>query len=265
MIALCVLGAVVIVAALLFLDAVAARILTTAATMHLGTPTTVRSVHLGLFEGRSTLTGLQIAQPAGFGDGPMIELERASITAGLSELLSHDIVIESIELNGLSVHVVEASGLVNLQVVADTVAKDHDAASASTAPPATEPSAGGTVVIRSLTMSGIRVSARGSAVLSQGESVEVAIPALAVSDLGTKTQVSDVAAQLSAELMNRLLVAIVQAKVEGLSQQALSGLQTASSSLANATKSILEQTGSAVQKTLEGAGDAIKGLFGGEK
>ncbi len=260
-----VLCAMSIVAAVLFLDAVAARVLTSAATLHFGTETTVRSVHLGLFDGRSTLTGLQVGQPAGFGEGPMLVIDHASITAGLAELLSHDIVIESIEVDGLSVHIVEANGLVNAQVVADTLTKEKDATPPTAAPATSETPSGGTVAIRALTVSGIRVSARGGSVLSQDQTVEVTIPDLVVTDLGTKTKVSDIAAQLSAELMNRLLVAIVQAKVQGFPQQMLTGLQSASSSLADATSSLLNQTGSAIQGTIEGAGEAIKGLFGGGK
>ena len=59
-----------------------------------------------------------------------------------------------------------------------------------------------------------------------------------------------------------LLIAIVEAKIQGLPSQMLSGLTSASSTLSDVTSSILRESGDAIQKGLKGAGDAIKGLFG---
>jgi hypothetical protein len=60
-----------------------------------------------------------------------------------------------------------------------------------------------------------------------------------------------------------LLVAIVEAKIVGLPQSMMSGLSSASSSLGNATASFLKGSGAAIQNTINGAGDAIKSIFGG--
>ena len=254
-----VMTAVCVLATLFFLDAAAARILTTAATRVLGTTTTVRSVHLGLLDGKSMLDGLQIAQPPGFGEGPaMISVQHASVTAGLFEIIGKDVVIESVEIDGVELHLVEAGGRVNLQVVASNLGAS-DAAQPAT-PTATADS--GTVTIRKLRVTNIRVTATGNAALTSGKTVEVTIPDIEVNDLGTKTPVSEVAARVTTELMSRLTVAIVQAKIEGLPNEMVSGLSSAASTLGDLTKSLLEESGDAIQKGLKGAGDAIKGLFG---
>ncbi len=262
--AVSVLIAACVVATIFFLDAAAARILTTAGSHVLGTTTTVRSVHLGIFETTSSLNELQIAQPTGFGDGAMIAVQRASITVGLSELLSHDILIDEILIDGVEVHLVEAGGKVNLQVVANTVAGTDDAATSatSTTPATSAPPSSGAVTIRSLKVTNIRVNASGNSALADGQTVQVTIPDIIVTDLGSKTPMSEVATRVTTELMDRLLIAIVEAKIQGLPSQMLSGLTSASSTLSDVTSSILRESGDAIQKGLKGAGDAIKGLFG---
>lgn len=256
---LAVMVAACLVATIFFLDAVAARILSTAATQVLGTPTTVRSVHLGLFDGRSTLDGLQVAQPAGFGEGFMFSVQHASVTAGLFELIGDDVVIESIEIDGVDVNLVESEGRVNLQVVANNVTGSDT----TPTPATTEQSASArSVTIRTLRVTNIHVSAAGNSALVAGKKVHVTIPDIVVSDLGTKTPMSEVAARVSTELVERLTVAIVQAKIEGLPSEMASGLASAASTLTTNAKSLLENSGDAIQKGLKGAGDAIKGLFG---
>ncbi|MSR69613.1 MAG: hypothetical protein EXS17_04630 [Phycisphaerales bacterium] len=234
-----VLVAACVVATALFLDAAAARILTSAASHVLGTPTTVRSARLGIFDRKSSVTGLQIAQPTGFGEGPMISVASASITVGLIELCGDDIVIEAIEIDGVDVNLVEVNGQVNVQVVANTVAHCDDAPPPPPTPPSTAKGASGSVTIRSLRVTNIRVSARGNAALADGQSMNVTIPDIVANDLGTKTPASEIAAKVTTELMDRLLVAIVQAKIEGLPNEVLSGLQSASSTLSDVTQSIL--------------------------
>lgn len=254
-----VMGAACLVAAVFFLDAVAARVLSTAATHVLGVTTTVRSVHLGVFDGESTLTGLQIAQPEGFGDGAMIVVQHASVTAGLLELFGKDVVLEAVEIDGVQVNLVESSGRVNLQVVAASV-------TASDQPPqpaaSRESASAGTLTIRTLRVSNIQVCASGNSSLAAGTKVQVSIPDIVVNDLGTKTPMSEVAASVGKELVDRLTVAIVQAKIEGLPTEMANGLANAASSLSDMATPLLESGGDAIQKGLKGAGDAIKGLFG---
>jgi hypothetical protein len=237
-----------------FFDAIASRVISTAGTRVLGVTTTVRSTHLGLLDGKSSVSGLKIAEPNGFGDGSMISVETASVTAGLSKLLGPDIVIDELSIDGVTVNLVEVNGQVNLQVVAtnltSTDTKDNKSA--------------GTVTIRQLKVTNIKVFATGDTVLVGSKPVAVTIPDILISDIGTKTPASEVAAQISTQLMNHLLVAIVEAKIVGLPQSMMSGLSSASSSLGNATASFLKGSGTAIQNTINGAGDAIKSIFGGQ-
>lgn len=246
-----------------FFDAIASRVISTAGTRVLGVTTTVRSTHLGLLEGKSSVSGLKIAEPNGFGDGSMISVETASVTAGLSKLLGDDIVIDELSIDGVTVNLVEVKGQVNLQVVATNLTSTDTKEEATPAPTTKDTKSAGTVTIRQLKVTNIKVFATGDTVLVGSKPVAVTIPDILISDIGTKTPVSEVAAQISTQLMNHLLVAIVEAKIVGLPQSMMSGLSSASSSLGNATASFLKGSGTAIQNTINGAGDAIKSIFGG--
>ena len=247
-----------------FFDAIASRIISTAGTRVLGVTTTVRSTHLGLLEGKSSISGLKLAEPNGFGDGSMISVETASVTAGLSKLLGDDIVIDELAIDGVTVNLVEVKGQVNLQVVATNLTSTDTKEEATPAPATKGDKSGGTVTIRQLKVTNIKVFATGDTLLIGSKPVAVTIPDILISDIGTKTPVSEVAAQISTQLMNHLLVAIVEAKIVGLPQSMMSGLSSASSSLGNATASFLKGSGTAIQNTINGAGDAIKSIFGGQ-
>ena len=246
-----------------FFDAIASRVISTAGTRVLGVTTTVRSTHLGLLEGKSSISGLKLAEPNGFGDGSMISVETASVTAGLSKLLGDDIVIDELSIDGVTVNLVEVKGQVNLQVVATNLTSTDTKEEATPAPATQGDKSAGTVTIRQLKVTNIKVFATGDTVLVGSKPVAVTIPDILISDIGTKTPASEVAAQISTQLMNHLLVAIVEAKIVGLPQSMMSGLSSASSSLGNATASFLKGSGTAIQNTINGAGDAIKSIFGG--
>lgn len=263
-VALAVLIVAVVIAAVFFLDAAAARILATAATSVLGTDTTVRSLHLGLVDGRSVADGLRIEQPAGFPKGEMISVGHVAITAGLRELLSNDVVVEAIELKGVTVNLVEAGGKLNLQVVADRVASGDGAPAPSKAPAAAAQPSQRTVVVRKLTVSEIQVTASGTTGISDGATVSVTIPDIEVSDLGTNTTVGDLSEQLAQQIFEKLLVAIVQARIEGLPTEISAGLQSAASNLQGAAQGVIDAATSGVGQALEGVGGALKGLLGGD-
>ena len=247
-----------------FFDAIASRVISRAGTRVLGVTTTVRSTHLGLLDGKSSVSGLKISEPNGFGDGSMISVETASVTAGLSKLLGDDIVIDELAIDGVTVNLVEVKGQVNLQVVATNLTSTDTKEEATPAPATKDDKPAGTVTIRQLKVTNIKVFATGDTVLIGSKPVAVTIPDILIKDIGTKTPVSEVAAQISTQLMNHLLVAIVEAKIVGLPQSMMSGLSSASSSLGNATASFLNGSGTAIQNTINGAGDAIKSIFGGQ-
>jgi len=255
-IGIAILAMATIVTAVLFIDAVAARIVSTAGTRVLGVSTSVRSVHLGLLSGSSKLDGLVVAQPAGYAGGPMLSMERVEVRAGLGELMSDDIVIAQLSISGVAIDLSELNGRINLQVVADNVSSSGAGASATAAPATPSKS---TVTVRELRITGIRVKARLENALASGKVLDATIPDIVVQDIGTKTTVDEVAARISAKLMDQLIVAIAKAQIEGLPTSFSNGLQSAGAQLGG----VLEQSGGAIGEGLQKVGDAFKSIFGG--
>lgn len=245
-----------VVMAVLFIDAVAARVVSTAGTRVLGVDTTVRSVHLGLLSGSSKLDGLVVAQPAGYSGDPMLSVDRVEVRAGLGELIGDDIVIDQVAISGVAVDLSEVNGRINLQVVADNISSAQSAAPATST--ASTPSKS-SVTVRELRITGIRVKARLENALTSGKVLDATIPDIVVTDIGTKTTVDEVAARISAKLMDQLIVAIAKAQIEGLPSSISSGLQSAASQLGG----VLEQSGSSIGQGLEKVGDAFKSIFDG--
>lgn len=246
-----------VVMALLFLDAVAARIVSTAGTRVLGVSTSVRSVHLGLMSGSSSLNGLLVAQPPGYSGDPMLSVERVEVRAGLGELISDDIVIDQIAIDGVAVDLSEVNGRINLQVVADNILAAGKAPESDPAAPAAPSKS--SVTVRELRITGIKVKARLDNALASGKVLDATIPDIVVQDIGTKTTIDEVSARISAKLMDHLIVAIAQAQIEGLPTSFSNGLQSAASRLGG----VLETSESAIGEGLQKVGDAFKSIFDG--
>lgn len=256
------------VTAVLFLDAAAARVVVIAGTRVLGVQTTLSSAHIAIFGGTSSLHELAVAQPAGFGTDSMFKVRYAGVTANLPELLSSDVVIEEINIDGVLVTLVEKGSKVNLQVVADSLNQTSDASPAPTATPAPTTNSSGTVTIKQLKVTGIKVLVEGDSHVTAGKILEVNIPDIIVADLGSKTPVSQVAAHVTAQLMNRILLAIVKAQIAGLPSAMASGLQSAAGkvgSIFNGTAEfpIVKGAGTAIKDGVEDIGKGIKNIFGG--
>ena len=263
-------GSVVLIGvlAILFLDAAAARVVAIAGTRVLGVQTTLSSAHIAIFGGTSSLNELAVAQPEGFGTDSMFKVRYAGVTANLPELLSSDVVIEEINIDGVLVTLVEKGAKVNLQVVADSLNQSSDASPTPTATPAPTKDSSGTVTIKQLKVTGIKVLVEGDAHVTAGKILEVNIPDIIVADLGSKTPVSQVAAHVTAQLMNRILLAIVKAQIAGLPSAMANGLQSAAGkvgSIFNGTAEfpVIQGTGAAIKSGVQDLGKGIKDLFGG--
>jgi len=168
------------------------------------------------------------------------------------------------------VTLVEKDGKVNLQVVADTLSQSS-AASPTPAPtptPATTNTSARSVAIKQLKVTNIKVVVQGDSHVTAGKTLEVKIPDIIVADLGSKTPASKVAAHVTAQLMNRILLAIVKAQIAGLPSAMASGLESAAGkvgSIFNGTAEfpMVKGAGTAIKDGVQDLGKGIKNIFGG--
>lgn len=83
------------------LDAVVRWAVESSLSRTFGTETTVGSLDLEVFAGRVTVEGLRVAGPEGFGDAPFLSLRRATLGAGLANVLRDTVDVREVGLEGL--------------------------------------------------------------------------------------------------------------------------------------------------------------------
>lgn len=73
---------------------------------YLAPPASVEAVHLVGLGGRATLRGLRVSQPAGFGDGLLLDLPEATVDVAVLSLLASPLTVREVAITGMTVHLV---------------------------------------------------------------------------------------------------------------------------------------------------------------
>jgi flagellar hook-basal body complex protein FliE len=262
-------GALVVVAALvlvvvLSIDFTAARVISSEGTSVLGAKTSVGGAHIALLGGTSSVSGLRVAQPEGFGEGDMLSLDRTAVTVRLPALIGERIEIDEVALTGLAVAVVSKDGTINLQKVADNVQKSMSSTEAEPAPAEVKP--GKEVLIRKLVVRDIDVTATGMGMTVTGNPVKIRIPDITLDNVSSANAQDSLTSEITSQVLQSVVAGVLKSNVEGLSDTALAGLNSAGTTLNTAIEQFSETAKVAAAKLSEGLKGATKDLEGaGEK
>ena len=278
-----VVAAAVLLALVLSIDFTAARVISSQGTSVLGAKTSVGGAHIALFGGTSSVSGLRVAQPSGFGEGDMLSLDRTSVTVRLPALLGERVEIDEVSLSGLDVAIVSKDGKINLQAVADNVQKSMSDTTAKPAPAGEKP--GKEVLIRKLVVSDIDVTATGMGVTVTGNPVKVRIPNITLENVSSANAEESITSEVTSRVLQSVVAGVLKSNVEGLSDTALAGLNAAGGTLNTAIEQFsetakvaaaklaegvkgatkdLEGAGKELEKDLNGAGKGLQGILGGK-
>jgi hypothetical protein len=281
-------GALVVVAALvlafvLSIDFTAARVISSEGTSVLGAKTSVGGAHIALLGGTSSVSGLRVAQPEGFGEGDMLSLDRTAVTVRLPALIGERIEIDEVALTGLAVAVVSKDGTINLQKVADNVQKSMSGTDAAPAPSDEKP--GTEVLIRKLVVRDIDVTATGMGMTVTGNPVKIRIPDITLENVSSASAQDSITSEITSQVLQSVVAGVLQSNVEGLSDTALAGLNSAGSTLSTAIEKFsetakvaaaklseslkgagtgLEDAGKKAAEGVEGIGKGLQGILGGK-
>jgi hypothetical protein len=274
-------GSLAVIAALglvlvLSIDFVAARVISSEGTSVLGAKTSVGGAHIALLGGTSSVTGLRVAQPEGFGEGDMLKLDRTAVSVRLSALMGERIEIDEVSLTGLAVELVSKDGTINLQTVANNVQKSMSDTSAKPAPAQEKP--GKEVLIRRLVVKDIDVTATGMGMTVTGNPVKVRIPDITLENVSSANAEDSITSEITSQVLQSVVTGVLKSNIEGLSDTAMAGLNSAGSTLGTAIDKFSDtakQTAAKFSEGLEGAGNGIKkdvddlskglkGIFGGK-
>src|SRR5262245_30818941 len=109
------------IGAALLVDSLAAQAVERGGTYALGVPTEVDSASIGLFSGRFSLQGLEVANPPGFAEPNFFALSSIAIELPLSSLLEERVTIPSLALEGVSIDLERNSKGTNYGSILDSL------------------------------------------------------------------------------------------------------------------------------------------------
>ena len=213
---------VLLLAAYMSVDAIAASVLRSEGTTILGVKTDVASIRLGLFGAQTSVKGLSIANPEGFDKPEFVHLDRVDIAASVFTLLSSTIDIPTVKLDGLTLDLEQVGDRLNATVIVDHVAKaiDVDDDDDDEGDPVK-------LNIGVLEITNIKLTASGSIVNLAGGRLDATIGSFSLKDVGTNTNGDDVTEQVVSLALEIVLKHIKDNPVRGLSGAAVGSLATA--------------------------------------
>lgn len=286
-IALLVVVVIVVAGALFYIDSIAKKAIEQGGEMALGVPTSLESVHISLLGGEASLSGLQIANPAGFKAKTFMELGQGEVAISLGSLMSDTVKIPRVELSNIRLNLEQSGKKNNIDpILARTKSKGGGKGGKSSSQ-GSEPAAEGgkKFIIEYFSLEDVQVNARLN-LLGHSSSVNLVLPKIELHNLGAESQglplselvqkivhaILSVAQQSSGKLspaLSKLLAGElkglddIQTKVIGQATETMSDLQE------NIKKQVPENLPSETSKAVqEKGGELLKGvgnLFGGDK
>jgi hypothetical protein len=267
--------AVVGVAAVLAVDSIVVTAVRAVGPRLLGVDVALSSASIGILGSTTSLEGLQVGNPKGFSPEPCLALSKLEIEVRATAVLSSDIVIPSMLIDGLVLRLEKKDGIINVQQVANNASKALGGGAEATKEP-TPPAKGGTkVTIRQLTLRNVRLIASGD-VAKVPTGLDVTLGELVLRDVTSDNPTGNLGDQLMTIILDDVVAAVLQKGASQLADGALKALDGALSGLgdgAGLAKDLMGKLGEHGGKALEGAGKsvidgagkALDGLLGGSK
>lgn len=126
---LLVIGAVVF--AFYSIDSLAKRAIESGGTYALGVPTTLNSANVGILGGTFSMSGLNVANPPGFGSSPFLSLGDGGVAVSFSSLREPTVRLPRLALDNLNVSLEKKGGKANYSVILDNLSKLNSGGSSS--------------------------------------------------------------------------------------------------------------------------------------
>jgi hypothetical protein len=218
---------------------------------------TLDGAEIDIGEGRATLNGLTVGNPDGFQSDSAFHLGSISVTIDPASVASNPIVIREAIVQSPEITYEIGPGGSNIDVIRRNAAQmAANSSSGGGSRPAEE---GATVIIEHLYIRGASVVVTAAAL--GGKSMASSLPDMHLTDIGRKQGGADPAI-VAAEIMTAV-TGRVSGYVSGLDLSGvLRGVENLPESLRGLTGDAGNKAGDAVKGATEGAGGAVKKLFG---
>ncbi len=128
---------IVVAVGLFSIDGLIRQAVQSQATTALGCKAHLADASLSLFAGKLGLTGLTVAQPSGYGQGRLLQMQSCHITVSVHSLLGHTVQVKTIRIDGMLVNIDQHGLSSNVQHVLNYIHKHEQPAPAAGSPAST--------------------------------------------------------------------------------------------------------------------------------
>ena len=242
---------IVLVIVLIFsINAIAKSAITTAGTNALGVKTSLDSVSIGIFSGRSEINELAIENPEGF-TGDFLDLSDGVLDVNISSLFTSKVKVREITLDGLSVEFLQKLDKSNVSVILANV--DKATGDDETSTEKQEQTSERKFVIDQLKITKIKVTIGIEPLSSATNPSTITIEEILVKDIGKKEK-GITLDEVSGVIVQSIVHAVLKAAPAQIPSVMLQGIEGGLSNLTHL------DFGSVQFDAGKGLGDVIKGI-----
>ncbi len=166
-----------------YVDSIAEKAIERGGEMALGVPTELDKVHVSLWGGEATLTGLQVANPSGFQERTFLRLGQGDAAVSIGSLLSDTVRMPRIRLSDISINLEQKGKKNNVQPL---LARAKSMAGGAEQPAEKNLSKDGkTFIVEYFSLDNVEVNA-ALELLGQTSDVTMKLPKIELRNLGDK-------------------------------------------------------------------------------
>ncbi len=263
-----------------YLDSIAKKAVERGGEMALGVPTTLDNIHISLLGGEASLSGLRIANPAGFSAQTFMGLGQGDAAVSLNSLLSDTIVVPRVRLSNIQVNLEQNGQKNNIQPLLARAKSMSGQGQGKKAQPAASSESGKKFIIEYFSLNDVQVNA-DLKVLGETSKVNMVLPQIELRNLG-----SDEGGLPMPELIQKVVQAVLSAAQNSSGQFSpalaqllsgqLNGLDGVKTEVVGKAKAEVEKAVKQLQDKVnlppdaekalgEKAGELMKGILGGDK
>ncbi len=200
---LVVLVVVIVGGAFFYVDKIAKKAIEQGGEVALGVPTSLGDVHISLWGGEASLTGLNVSNPPGFQAQTFLGLGQGDVAVSLGSLLGDTVRIPRVSLSNIRVNLEQSGKKNNVEPILAR-AKSMSGSQSRPAPQPAEKS-GKKFIIEYFSLDDVQVSAALD-VFGQSSKVNLVLPKIELRNLGAKEEGLPMA-----ELVQKVVQAVLSA------------------------------------------------------
>ncbi len=234
----------------LFADSAVRVAVETAGTKALSVGVEVDKADLSIMSGSLDLRDVTVANPPGYQDNTLLKLSQGDVQVDTRSLLSDEIRIKRIQLDGMDVNVEQKGLSNNLEDVIQAARKGSD-----------QPS-GKKLTIDTLELTNVTVKVKLLPVPGQLDTVTLKLAPIEMTDLGKNEKLDT--ATLMAKIMLAVAAGIARQGSDVLPKDMVNGLTSVLGTAIDLGRIILgtgQGAGEGIQKGVEGITEGLKGIL----